>query len=397
MKQQSRPIVIISLITAACLVGDSMLYVVLPIHWQEMGLDSLWQIGVILATNRIARLPFNPLVSYLYRKLSARNGILIAIFLSIFTTASYGFVSNFLIFILLRCIWGLAWTFFRLGAYFTIIDYSTDNTRGKYMGMYNGLYRLGSLFGMLFGGICADLFGVMITALAFAMCSLLCIPFVFIYIKKSTKGMVAEHVNKENDFSLWQHKNILSILAVGMFIAMIFQGMIMSTMSYLIEIHNSSTVALGTILIGAASLSGIIQAIRWSWEPWLAPFFGSLSDRKNGAYRVLVISTGIATILFAVVSFSLPIYLWLIILLLLQMTGTSLTTIADVLAAKVAVNSAKIKIMTMYSMLLDLGAALGPVIAYLMNQYLDPYASYWAAAVLFFLITIKYAKRAFRA
>ena len=73
---QSKPIIVISLITAACLVGDSMLYVVLPTHWQEMGLTSLWQIGAILSINRLIRLPLNPLVSHLYKRISARSGIL---------------------------------------------------------------------------------------------------------------------------------------------------------------------------------------------------------------------------------------------------------------------------------------------------------------------------------
>lgn len=81
--QKTRPIVIIALITAACLIGDSMLYVVLPTHWNDMGLSSLWQIGVILSVNRLVRLPLNPLVSYFYRKLSARNGILISLFLQL--------------------------------------------------------------------------------------------------------------------------------------------------------------------------------------------------------------------------------------------------------------------------------------------------------------------------
>ena len=38
-----KPIVVIALITAACLIGDSMLYIVLPTHWKEVGLFSLWE------------------------------------------------------------------------------------------------------------------------------------------------------------------------------------------------------------------------------------------------------------------------------------------------------------------------------------------------------------------
>lgn len=36
-------VVVVAIITAACLMGDSMLYIVivLPTHWQEAGLDSI--------------------------------------------------------------------------------------------------------------------------------------------------------------------------------------------------------------------------------------------------------------------------------------------------------------------------------------------------------------------
>jgi MFS family permease len=394
LNTKTRPIIIIALITAACLIGDSMLYVVLPTHWQDMGLSDLWQVGIILSVNRLVRLPLNPLVSYLYQKLSARNGILIALLLAVTTTAGYGIVNNFFIFILLRCVWGFAWTFLRLGAYFTIIDYSTDQNRGKCMGLYNGLYRLGSLFGMLLGGLSADILGVKITSFTFAFCSLICIPLVFIYIKNSSKGMVAEQTKKESDFSFLKNIDILHTLCIGMFVAMIYQGMFTSTISYLVELHNSSNLAIGPFIVGAASLGGIIQAIRWSWEPWLAPMFGSLADQKHNRYSILIISTAIAAISFSVISFNMPFIIWLSILLILQVTATSLTTIADALAADVAINSAKVKIMTLYSLLIDLGAAIGPMIAYFLNQYLNPYASYWGAAFVLLIITLRYFSKA---
>lgn len=389
--QQTKPIVVIALITAACLIGDSMLYVVLPTHWHEMGLVSLWQIGIILSINRLVRLPLNPLVSYLYRKISARSGMLIAILLAGLTTAGYGVVSNFVFFILLRCIWGFAWTFLRLGAYFTILDFSTDGNRGKYMGLYNGLYRLGSLAGMLTGGILADSFGVQFTSLLFALLSLGCIPFVFIYIKKSSKGMVADQAQKETQFSFLQNSNVLSVLFVGMFIAMIYQGMFTSTLSYLIDIHSLSAVSVKGFILGAASLGGIIQAVRWTWEPWLAPLFGGLTDGKYGRYPFLLGSTFTAGILFALVSLEMPVLLWFAIIIILQLTATSLTTLADALAADAAAHSARVKIMTLYSLLIDLGAAAGPMAAYFANQYLHPYASYWGASVLLFVITLTYA------
>ncbi|AHJ12862.1 MFS transporter [Sulfurospirillum multivorans] len=390
---QKNPIIIIALITAVCLVGDSMLYVVLPTHFEEAGLTSLWQVGILLSINRLVRLPLNPLIGWLYTKISARTGVLIAVLLAFGTTLSYGLIQGFIGLLIARCFWGVAWGFLRLGAYFTILEYATDATRGKSMGLYNGLYRLGSLVGMLIGGFLADFYGLTTTSVIFSLVTLCALPVVFIVIKPTSQGMVAHHVEDERHFSLWSNRTVLSVLGIGMFFALIYQGIVTSTLSYLINIHNGSVVLIFGCLIGASSLAGILQAIRWGFEPFLAPLFGSLTDGKAGRYPLLLISTLLASILFALVSFDLPLWLWIGVLLLLQATATSLTTIADALAADTASNGAKIKIMTTYSLLIDFGAALGPMLAYVMNQFVHPYASFWFASLILLGTTLVCAKR----
>ena len=386
MGKQQRPIIVIALITAACLLGDSMLYVVLPVHWQEMGLTSLWQIGIILAMNRIVRIPLNPLVSKLYQKISARSGMTLAVILAAGTTAAYGVVPSFAVFILLRCLWGLAWTFLRLGAYFTILDCSTDANRGRSMGRYNGLYRLGSLGGMLLGGVLADTVGVAATCSLFALCSLAALPFVYKFVPAAGRGLVAEAATTEQDYKFGRHLDVLKILIAGTFLALVFQGMLNSTLSYLIKQHYPEGLSLAGMVLGAASLGGVLQAIRWGWEPWLAPFSGKLTDGPRGRFPLLVVSALVGGLCFILVSRQLGLTLWILLVLVLQLTATALTTVADALAADVAVGSAKVKIMTLYSLLIDVGAALGPVLAYFANQYLHPYAScYLAAAALLFL------------
>jgi MFS family permease len=383
---KQRPIIVMALITAACLLGDSMLYIVLPVHWQEMGLTSLWQIGIILAMNRIVRIPLNPLVSKLYQKISARSGMTLAVLLAAGTTAAYGVVSSFTLFILLRCLWGLAWTFLRLGAYFTILDCATDANRGRSMGQYNGLYRLGSLGGMLFGGVLADTVGVTVTCTLFGFCSLAALPFVWKFVPAGERGLVAAAAAAEQDYHFGQHMDVLKILIAGTFLALVFQGMLNSTLSYLIKVHYPSGLSLAGLVLGAASLGGVLQAIRWGWEPWLAPLCGKLTDGPRGRFPLLVGAAWVAGFCFALVSWQLSLALWIVLVMVLQLTATALTTVADAVAADVAVGSAKVKIMTLYSLLIDVGAAIGPVLAYFANQYLHPLAScYIAAAALLFL------------
>lgn len=155
----SRQVIVISLITAACLIGDSMLYIVLPICFAQAGLSSLWEVGIILSVNRLVRLPLNPAVGWLYRHISDRTGIFIATVLATITTFSYAFADGFMAWLFLRCLWGISWTLLRLGGFYCILNVSSDDNRGYFMGLYNGLYRIGSLAGMLLGGIFADWLG----------------------------------------------------------------------------------------------------------------------------------------------------------------------------------------------------------------------------------------------
>ena len=387
--KEMRPIVVISLITAVCLIGDSMLYVALPTHWKDVGLFSLWEVGILLSINRLVRLPLNPIVGYLYKSMSTRNGIIIASVLSFLTTLSYGFVSGFWPLLIIRCIWGLAWTLLRLGAYFAIMDYCQSHNRGHCMGTYNGLYRLGSLVGMLLGGLIADQFGLRITAIIFGIMTFIAIPLSFVYIPSSTANFFDEQAGNTKQGIIFNNSNVIEVLVTGMLIAMIYQGMFTATLSYLVEVHNSAQVTLFGIGMGAASLAGIIQAIRWSWEPWLAPWFGKKSDGNCGRQSILVMSLLAASILFALIPLDIPLLYWIFLLVGIQVTATILTTVIDAMASDIAaVSSSKIAIMTAYSLAIDLGAALGPVVGYLMNIYLGTYAAYWGAALILLVITL---------
>ncbi|MDF2720318.1 MAG: hypothetical protein K0R28_7243 [Paenibacillus sp.] len=168
-----RPITLVALVTAFCLLGDSMLYVVLPIYWKEAGLTSLWQVGILLSVNRFVRLPLNPLIGWLYNKMPLRVGLVTAVLLGALTTAGYGLFQGFAAWLILRSVWGVAWSLLRMGGFLTVIAYSDNSNRGRWMGRYNGLSRIGSLFGMLLGGLLAPIFGLTPVALAFGIVAFL--------------------------------------------------------------------------------------------------------------------------------------------------------------------------------------------------------------------------------
>ena len=255
--ERMRPVVLLAAVTALCLVGDSMLYVALPVHWEEFGLTSLWQAGALLSVNRLVRLPLNPAVSRLYRRISARSGMLLAAALAAATTAGYGLAGSFAALIVLRALWGLAWTFLRLGAYFTVLTTADDSSQGRAMGMYNGLMRTGSLFGMLLGGVLADTWGTGLTCAFSASVSVLAVPLIWFAVPRNAKGMAEEAAAGEDGYSLFSHWKVLSVLLIGTAVAFVYQGMLISTLSYLVKIRIPAGLDLGWALVGAASLGGV--------------------------------------------------------------------------------------------------------------------------------------------
>lgn len=222
-KRAASPVVLAAAVTALCIVGDSMLYVVLPVHWEEFGLTAFWQAGMLLSVNRFVRLPLNPLVARLYRRLPARQGMLGAAALAVATTLGYGTAGTFWALLGLRALWGLAWTFLRLGAYFTVMETAAAAERGRAMGLYNGLMRTGSLFGMLLGGFLADSLGTGRTCLFFAAVSLAAFPLILAAVPASARGMAAAAA-EEAAYDLRAHWRVLAVLAVGTAAAFLLSG-----------------------------------------------------------------------------------------------------------------------------------------------------------------------------
>jgi MFS family permease len=216
----------VAIVTDLSLLGDSMLYIVLPIYWEEVGLDSIWQVGILLSINRFIRLPFNPIVGWIYKRISLRTGLVIAVVPGSITTLGYGFFKGFVAWIILRGLWGIAWSFFRIGGLSSVAYYADANHRGEAMGLYNGLYRLGSLFGMLLGGIFVMIIGLEAVSIIFGCFSILGLPLI---IRSFGTGLSAQAEKVATTIqeslptpSMLKHKVI--IIMNGFFIAMLFQG-----------------------------------------------------------------------------------------------------------------------------------------------------------------------------
>ncbi|MBT2643437.1 MFS transporter [Bacillus sp. ISL-41] len=364
-------IIAISLITAIFLAGDAMLYIVLPTHWKEAGLTSLVQVGILLSVNRFVRLPLNPLIGYMYKRINFRTGILLAVILSGITTVCYGFAQDFTVWVILRSIWGLAWSLFKLGAFLLILQLATDSNRGNYVGTYNGLYRLGSLVGMLIGGFFADLFGIKAISIIIGTSALLSIPIIFKYIPRTiqTNEASEKKLSLLTNFNSFLNSRLIMILGTAFLLVMLLDGMITATLSHIIEIKYTDRINLLGIIVGAATLAGLIQALRWGLAPIIVMKIGTALDKTNQKNRILSFFLVCAALLYFIIPKNVPLLVWMPILLVHLLIASVLTTIMDAIITDYSsrvIN--KVFIMTSFTLIVDLGAALGPIIGYSLEQ-----------------------------
>ena len=106
---------------ALIIMGDSILYVVLPTNFEFFMIDSylgipyeFW-IGFILSINRFVRFFSNIFSVKVFSYLGFRNTILLACILGATSTLSYVVFKRAFYLIIARIIWGFSYSIFRLG------------------------------------------------------------------------------------------------------------------------------------------------------------------------------------------------------------------------------------------------------------------------------------------
>ena len=170
-----RRVASVSTVMALALLGDSLLYVVLPLHAAALGLSG-WQVGVLLSANRWVRMLTNTAAARLMRRLPARALFTGATGLTVLVTALYTLTPAFVPFLLARFAWGLSFSTLRLGCFMTVLAAATDRSRGRLMGAYQSISRAGSFVATVAGGTLFDAFGYRIAVLAMAAGTALAVP-----------------------------------------------------------------------------------------------------------------------------------------------------------------------------------------------------------------------------
>jgi MFS family permease len=371
MRMPPRWAVAVSLAAAGTLPGDSLIYAVLPIVWSELGLE-LWMVGVLLSANRFVRLITNPIAGWLIARVGVRVPFVVAVFASSLTTAAYGLVSGFALFLLARALWGVCWSFLRLGGYLAVLGTSKPEHRGYSLGFYNGVAGIGTLFAVLFGGILTDVIGFRSTTFLFAAIALGA-GVAMLRERPPRAGAspaaLPESEDRDGDERIMAPARLASprrrwaVYAAAFVTTAAGSGLALATLGrWLVELHGS-TVHIATWVVGVASLNGALLAIRFAAGIFWAPAVGHLSDRHGRIRFMMVAGTLAVTFLMGL---SLPAGLpWTVAMVVgLFLSGTALRVGLDAAAGGLAPPEMRSRVMSWYVTASDLGAAVGPFIAY---------------------------------
>ena len=152
----------VALVTAAALLGDTLLYSALPVNATRLGLDAL-AIGLVLSLNRWVRLLTNPIAARLYERIPAGALVVAALALAVISTASYAVPAALALFLGARLLWGLTWSLLRLGTLLSAIESASAPGQrprtGRALGNARAIYGLGYFGGALYAPFAVDAFG----------------------------------------------------------------------------------------------------------------------------------------------------------------------------------------------------------------------------------------------
>ena len=364
--QRNRSVAFIGTATAFSLLGDQVLYAVLPVYYDSLHLTPI-QVGILLSANRWIRLLTNELAHRASTPGRERPLFLGAFVLGVMTTLAYALTTHFWLLLAARLAWGLAWSFIRHIGVQNIMSGVAGERVGRTMGMYNGFSRAGSVAGLLGGAVLVDLFGFSAGVMMLAVVSLVSLPLAVAGLRPEAR------INPSVALS----GNVLpgALLVLGFTLGAVGPGFVMGTLGASIVVY----VGAGG-LFSAATLTGLLLGIRYLLDTALAPWLGGATDRY-GVRRASMVYLCIGGLALVMASMRPPLAVFMVAIIIFFVCGTGLQ--AGVAGTASRQGSAAF---ARYVTASDFGSACGPLLGWLVVAWLsDPGLSLGLGGILYLL------------
>ncbi len=353
----------VSVAVGLSIMGDSLLYGVLPLAAPALGIP-LPLVGVLLSANRLVRLLSNTWSSQIFERFGPSRPFLLATVMGLVTALLYGMGWGFLLFLLARLLWGVAWSGLRQGT-FQAIWTGDPSQAGRLMGLSWGVIRLGSAVSVVVGGFLWDRYGFTPAALAIAGFTALAIPLSLALPWPADPVRAAD----ASAGSIWQGWRSALAQALPRWVLLagltkfVFNSVLVATASLFLASRLGSENGLAPLGLGIGAVAGLVLALRWLADLAVGPLLGGVSDRLGPNRTALLLVAALLLGLLAAVFLSGVVSLAALSLALVLNAG--LNVVLDAVASQVALATARPHLyIGAYATASDAGAALGPLLAY---------------------------------
>jgi MFS family permease len=358
----SRPTALASIVLALALLGDSLLYAVLPLHAATFGVSLAWA-GVLLSANRIVRLFAYPLLPRLAAR-GLRRFTIAAAALGGISTLTFAAGNGGWTLLASRLAWGVVFGSLSLST----LAYATErqDAAAKRVGLSLSLRELGPLLALTLGPLAIAIGGVRTTLAALGILSMAGVAVAM----RLPESVTANEVGAPAPFRLPSSTDWLSLV-----VGFVTDGMFPATIGLLIA-RSSGTEegAVGAgLLLGWKRVAVVV----------LGPVTGRAADRFG---ERMVTASGLAI---AALGALITPFGGAIAGALLIGCGAAVTTTTIPIAAAVRDREQRVTALARTAMARDAGAAAGPLAALACFGSLGANVVYSAAGVLLLAIAIR--------
>ena len=355
-----------STLMSLALLGDSLIYAILPVYADNFGL-TIPMVGILLAANRIVRIFIYTFISKLVSTFGARALCVIAAIIATLSTFLYGISTGFFPLLCARILWGIAYAILLISTLaYAVTKKSEAGTR---IGTSQSIQRIGPIIALLLGTWLAaiwspnNVFLILAIPTSFSILIALTLP----------KHVKTQPTQKRHSAKLTKP----SILDLLFFI----QGY---AIDGLFAVSITLMLADKTSLANAVIGGGALLALRHVGEALAAPLFGSLGD-KFGAVRIFLISAA-STILGLILISLNEVIFGAIVLLIFR--GAIAALGPTIIAKQFDGSDTVLDNLARLQSWRDLGAAAGPIVTGFALLYVSAELQHFILAIVFALLLL---------
>mgnify|MGYP002003237930 FL=1 len=347
-----------SAILSLALIGDALIYAVLPVYAEEFGLTLPW-VGVMLSANRFIRVFAYGVIARMTTAIGVRRMCVAGAVLATISTALYGFGQGPVVLLIARIMWGLTYAALLLVTLVYSVEYRAQV--GVRVGVSRAVQRLGPIAALIIGAWLVGLVGPNTAFLILAIPTALAIPIALTLPKRHS-----EAAQKDKPSSLARPRPIdLLFFLQGYGV----DGVFAISITLIFARESSLAVA---VLSG-----GVLLAMRHVGEAIAAPLFGWIADRF-GARRVFIWSALLTILGFVFVAGGLTVAGALIMLLF---RGALASLGPAVIVQGLSEDAQAIGPLARMQAWRDLGAACGPLATGFLLAYVSAELQHGVVAV----------------